>query len=38
LRESDEKRRSSWLGLAKGVHDQLVLVLGILGIQVPERM
>jgi arginyl-tRNA synthetase len=38
LREEDSARRASWLGLVKGVHDQLILVLGLLGIEVPERM
>jgi arginyl-tRNA synthetase len=38
LREQDAARRGSWLGLAKGVHDQLILVLSLMGIEVPERM
>jgi arginyl-tRNA synthetase len=38
LREEDAARRTSWLGLSKLVHDQLVLLLDLLGIQVPERM
>jgi len=38
LREEDPARRASWLGLSKLVHDQLVLVLDLLGIRVPERM
>jgi arginyl-tRNA synthetase len=38
LSEKDEARRSSWLALCKLVHDELVLCLELLGIQVPERM
>jgi arginyl-tRNA synthetase len=38
LREEDPARRSSWLALSKLIHDQLVLLMGLLGIDVPERM
>jgi arginyl-tRNA synthetase len=38
LRESDEKRRASWLELCRRTHAQLILVLGLLGVEVPERM
>lgn len=38
LRETDPARQASWLALCKIVHDQLSLVLDLLGISVPERM
>lgn len=38
LSESDASRRASWLALCELVHAQLVLVLDLLGIQVPEKM
>lgn len=38
LREENAERRASWLALCQLVHDQLILVLDLLGIQVPERM
>lgn len=38
LREENPARRASWLNLCKTTHDQLVLCLGLLGIQVPEKM
>jgi len=38
LKEEDEARRASWLGLSQLVLRELELVLGILGISIPERM
>jgi len=38
LSEPDPARRGGWLALAKLAHDQLVLLLDLLGIDVPERM
>lgn len=38
LSEPDAARRASWLGLASLTLRQLELVLGLLGIEVPERM
>ena len=38
LSEPDDAVRGARLALAKATHDQLVLVLGLLGIEVPERM
>ena len=38
LREPDPARQASWLTLSKLCHDHLELTLGLLGIQVPERM
>jgi len=38
LSEKDEARRASWLALCKLTHAQLVLALGLLGIEVPARM
>lgn len=38
LTEPDEARRASWLTLVETTRRQLTLVLGLLGIEVPERM
>ena len=38
LREEDPARQASWLALSKLCHDQIVMLLGLLGISVPERM
>ena len=38
LTEADPARRGSLLTLTRIVHDQMVLALGILGIEAPERM
>jgi arginyl-tRNA synthetase len=38
LTEADPNRRASWLTLVDTTRRQLVLVLGLLGIEVPERM
>jgi arginyl-tRNA synthetase len=38
LTESDAGRRGGWLQLCQLVHDELVLCLDLLGIQVPARM
>ncbi len=38
LTEGDPGRRASWLTLVDTTRRQLVLVLGLLGIEVPERM
>jgi arginyl-tRNA synthetase len=38
LSEEDPARRASLLTLTRIVHDQLVLALGMLGIEAPERM
>lgn len=38
LREEDKARQSSWLALSKLTHDQIVLLLSLLGISVPQRM
>jgi arginyl-tRNA synthetase len=38
LREPDEARRGSWMSLVRIVLAQLELVLGLLGMEVPERM
>ena len=38
LREADPKRQASWLALCQATHDQLVLMLGLLGIEIPQRM
>lgn len=38
IREEDEARRASLLALTRLVSDQLVLALGILGIEAPDRM
>jgi arginyl-tRNA synthetase len=38
LREEDAARRASWLTLCRLAHDQLALCLGLLGIEIPERM
>lgn len=38
LKESDEALRASRLGLSRMVHDQLEVILGLLGIRTVERM
>ncbi len=38
MREEDTARQASWLSLSKLCHDQIVMLLGLLGISVPERM
>ncbi|MBD3316883.1 MAG: arginine--tRNA ligase [Chitinivibrionales bacterium] len=38
LREPDEARRGSWLSLVNIVLAELELVLGLLGMEIPERM
>jgi arginyl-tRNA synthetase len=38
LTEEDPARRASWLGLSQLVLRQLELTLGLLGIEIPDRM
>ena len=38
LNEEDAERQASWLGLVETTLRTLVLLLDLLGIQVPERM
>jgi arginyl-tRNA synthetase len=38
LTEKDDARRGSWLELCRLTHLQLSLVLGLLGIEIPDRM
>lgn len=38
LRETDSARQASWLSLSQLTHDQLELILGLLGISVPDKM
>ena len=38
LREEDPARQASWLQLAATTHRALILLLGLLGIAVPDRM